>query len=246
MATLSDSTAKLAWASKNMLTLATALKSFFDSNPCEFYEESSHDKTQIDVKLRLSKPIPNEIAHIVGDIIHNLRASLDFAACDLAELNGATSLEGVYFPFGKTKESFEASSKEKMRKLSNRAKEHIRSLMPYRGGNEILWLIHYLDLGDKHRRLTPIGMVGSTGAKIDILTSGGIRLANPKWSSLMKGMRVATIQNNTQWTGQISANTTVSFGEVESISNMPVEPLVTSMVSECESALSSIRRAFFQ
>jgi len=246
MANLSDSTAKLSWASKHQLTLATALKSFFDSNPCEFYEESSHDKTQIHVKLILRKPIPNEIAHLIGDIIHNLRASLDFAACDLAELNGAASVDGVYFPFGKTKDSFEASSREKIRKLSSRAKEHIRNLMPYRGGNEALWLIHYLDLGDKHRRLTPIGMVGSTGAKIDALTSGGIRFANPRWESLTKGMRVATIQKDTQWTGRISAHTTVSFGEVESIANMPVEPLVASMVSECESTLTSIRTEFFQ
>jgi hypothetical protein len=35
---------------------------------------------------------------IVGDIIHNLRAALDLAACDLVRIRGGND-NGVYFPF---------------------------------------------------------------------------------------------------------------------------------------------------
>jgi hypothetical protein len=245
MANLVDSDSKLAWARQQLPRLRIELRSFFDSHPCEFFNELSPDKSQTFVKLKLTHSIPKDIAHLVGDIIHNLRASLDYSACDLAEANGAADVSNVYFPFGKTKESFEASAKEKLRKLSKEAREHIRALNPYRGGNEALWLIHYLDLGDKHRRLTPIGMSGSTGAKIDHLTSGSIKFASPKWESLAKGMRVATIATGSQWTGEISANTTVAFGEIESIAFIPVEPLMDRLVFECETTLAGIREKFF-
>ena len=245
MANLADSESKLDWARTRFPTLRDAVGRFVESEPCEFFNEPSQDRTNTDIKLRLKKPIPREVSHIVGDIIHNLRSSLDYAACDLAELNGAKAIESVYFPFGKTSELFEKSAKEKLRKLSPEAKEHIRTLKPYRGGNEKLWLIHYLDLGDKHRRLTPIGMSGSTGAKVDLMTSGGIRFAAPRWKSLRDGMRVATIQSGTEWTGEISAEFSVAFGDIESIASIPVEPLLEALINECEVTLRGIRAAFF-
>ena len=246
MANLVDSKSKLEWARTHLPTLKSALARFFESKPCEFFNEPSTDKASVHVKLRMRKPIPREISHLVGDVIHNLRASLDYAACDLAQLNGAKNVDGVYFPFGKTKETFEASASDKLRKLSKEAKAHIHTLKPYRGGNEVLWLVHYLDLGDKHRRLTPIGMTGSTGAHIELMTSGGISFATPKWDSLETGMRVASIQNDTQWNGKISAETTVAFGEIQSIAHTPVEPLVQQLVHECESVLAGIESKFFK
>ncbi len=176
---------------------------------------------------------------------------MDFAACDLAELNGASDVQNVYFPFGKTKESFVNSAKEKLKKVSKVARDHIHGLSPYRGGNELLWLIHYLDLGDKHRRLTPIGMAGTTGAKFDSIGgdgsggSFGIRMARPHWVALDKGMRVATIQKGTVWDGEFNANITVAFGQVESIAHRPLQPLMEGMIHECGTVLAGIRSSFF-
>lgn len=245
MANLADSKSKLEWARNHLPDIEVALARFFESQPCEFFNETSPDKSEVHVKLKLTKPIPREISHLVGDTIHNLRASLDYAACDLAELSGEKNIDNVYFPFGKTKEAFEANAKEKLKKLSKEASAHICALKPYRRGNEALWLVHYLDLSDKHRRLTPIGMTGSTSAHIEHMTLGGMSFAAPKWESLATGMRVATIQSDTLWTGKISAQTTVAFGEIQSIAQAPIEPLVQQLVHECESVIASIETKFF-
>lgn len=245
MSNLADAKSKLEWARKMMPELKSALANFFDAKPCEFFNEPCTDKSKTYVKLRLAKAIPSEFSHLVGDIIHNLRASLDYAACDLAELNGAKNVDDVYFPFGKTQESFEASAKNKLKKLSGKAKAYIHDIRPYRGGNEALWLVHYLDIGDKHRRLTPIGMTGSTGAHIELMTSGGISFAAPKWESLAVGMRVATIEANTEWNGKITAQVTVAFGNVQSIAHTPVEPLLEQLVRECEATVASIASTLF-
>jgi hypothetical protein len=197
MPALTDSLSKLERAKTLMQSLNSAIQRYLDSDPCEMYREISSKRYEEQIKIRITKPIPAEIAHIVGDLIHNMRASLDYAACDLAELNQATNADHVFFPFGKTEKTFEINLTKKLKKVSAEAKQFIRELRPYRGGNERLWLIHYLDLGDKHRKLTPIGMAGSTGANIDYMTNGSISLAAPRWESINNGMRVATIVTGT-------------------------------------------------
>lgn len=92
---------------------------------------------------------PEELAMILGDAVHNLRVALDVLANDTVALGGNIP-KGVYFPFAKDAADLEKQIKEKMKGATPEAKEFVRTLKPYKGGNEPLRALHDLDIQDKH------------------------------------------------------------------------------------------------
>jgi hypothetical protein len=106
--------------------------------------------------LRVTKDVPCLFAAIIGDVIHNLRASLDLLATELVLASGENA-NNVYFPFG----SDEAGLEDMIRKRHiDRAGEKIvnivKSFKPYKGGNTLLRALHDLDITDKHKSLIPV------------------------------------------------------------------------------------------
>jgi hypothetical protein len=109
------------------------------------------------LRLRFLTPFPAEIPAIIGDIVHNLRASLDLAICEAVVLGGGTVTENTRLPFCRTLEKLIAAiRKGAMEGASPAIAELVRSeVRPYEhGGNVPLWGLHALDLADKHRLLT--------------------------------------------------------------------------------------------
>ena len=104
----------------------------------------------------LAEPIPIELATIVGDIVHNLRTSLDLLASELVRMNGQSD-DGVYFPFATDANELEIAIK---RRHIDRAVadvvDLIRSFKPYIGGSADLRGVHDLDIIDKHQALIPV------------------------------------------------------------------------------------------
>jgi len=112
--------------------------------------------------VRVREEVPADFSAIVGDVIHNLRTSLDLLACELVRANGRSD-NGVYFPFAES-----AADLPRMirKRHMNRAKPEVVALIeesqPYIGGNRALRAIHDLDIMDKHQALIPtLDMVGA-------------------------------------------------------------------------------------
>jgi len=98
---------------------------------------------------------PPESAALVGDIIHNMRTSLDHMASELARLNDKSD-KNVYFPFAENAGELEEQIKRrKFTYCGSDAVALLRTFKPYRHGNEALRSIHDLDILDKHRSLIP-------------------------------------------------------------------------------------------
>lgn len=96
---------------------------------------------------------PEEHRLIIGDAMHNLRASLDALASELAVIHGRNP-KNVHFPFADSADTLEARIKSKyFHYCGNEAVNIVRSLKPFRGGNDDLRAIHDVDLVDKHNGL---------------------------------------------------------------------------------------------
>jgi hypothetical protein len=110
----------------------------------------------------------------VGDIVHSLRAALDYLAWQLVILNGREPNSGTYFPVGPIKTPTTAQAiKDRKTMREGQAKAFgtaamaiIESLQPNAAGNALtnlelhpLFLLHQLDIWDKHRRLHIVGGV---------------------------------------------------------------------------------------
>ena len=107
---------------------------------------------------RENEPIPTQWSAIIGDILHNLRASLDLVACDLHRLsNGKVNeLAGVQYPFCKTEADLATKMRERrLGNIGKQFKEIIEKTRPYQGGNPGLRAIHDLNVMDKHQMIVP-------------------------------------------------------------------------------------------
>jgi hypothetical protein len=106
-----------------------------------------------------NEAVADIIALLCGDAIHNLRSALDHAYWEIVSPHcSAGELRDVQFPF--------SSKAERLDKAIQRRKGHcagtgfycaVRNLKPYGdlGGNLLLFLIHEMDVTDKHKLLLP-------------------------------------------------------------------------------------------
>ncbi len=154
--TFASSRLKIDRAAYHADTLKQQFEEYRKSDPIRVTVWIADDPSYVNWKLEDVRPIPIEWAVIVGDIVHNLRVSLDLLASDLVSLNKA-DVDGVYFPFASKADDLDMMIKK--RRLDGaipEAVELIRSLKPYTGGNDILRGVHDLDISDKHRAIVPV------------------------------------------------------------------------------------------
>jgi len=109
------------------------------------------------LKFEVTKSLPN-IAPTVGDAVHNLRASLDLAACEIVRIGGGTPNRNTKFPFRKDrKELVNAINGGTIKTAGADIVDFIvDTVKPYKGGNDALIGLHYIDIMDKHVNMIPV------------------------------------------------------------------------------------------
>jgi hypothetical protein len=112
--------------------------------------------------LRIHDPVPLQWAAIVGDAIHNARASLDLLACLFVQRAGGTVSQATAFPFSKDAASLPAAIAARLSGADPTVKTFVNRLRPYPTGNPQLYHLHSLDILDKHRLLLLVGAATSS------------------------------------------------------------------------------------
>jgi hypothetical protein len=91
-----------------------------------------------------------------GAYINAIRSSLDIVSATLANRHCQALIDDAYFPVASSEKAF-ASGNYKghklIRALPAKERETIESLKPYKGGNDLLYALHHLDIVRKHQRL---------------------------------------------------------------------------------------------
>jgi hypothetical protein len=109
--------------------------------------------------VSFTEQMPFEFAAIVGDILHDLRSSLDHIAYYLVCVGQASQgpFPHVYFPIFESAQKYHANKLEKTKGMRPDALKAIDSVEPYSGGNgTVLWHLHKMNNVDKHRLLLPV------------------------------------------------------------------------------------------
>jgi hypothetical protein len=101
--------------------------------------------------------IPFEVLTSAGDVVHNLRGALDHLAYQMTMAHRPRTtdkeLRDIYFPIQKSKTAYEQAAQRYKKFFGAEAIELIDQLKPYKGGNEALYRLHYLNNFSKHRLL---------------------------------------------------------------------------------------------
>jgi hypothetical protein len=146
-------------AKAHVKELAAEIEAFKAKDPYVVVIEDDTQRSQRIWKLRVNHCVPEHLATIVGDVIHNARTSLDLLMCAVVRHCDPIrqSIKHVHFIVRETKAKFEADLPENIKGASPGAIKLIHDLKPYKCGNEALWRLHQLDVLDKHQAIIPVG-----------------------------------------------------------------------------------------
>ena len=134
---------KMKRAQHHLAELEATVQAYIATEPAKFETIVSGLIFRFEFNIRGA---PDAVSAIMGDIIHNLRTSLDLLACELCHDERAS------FPFSKREETLDATIKStRFDKAGDAAVKLLRECKPYIGGNVALRAIHDLDIQDKHR-----------------------------------------------------------------------------------------------
>jgi len=135
--------------------LERSIQEFRASAPYGFRIEDDSKTGDKIHRLDIRKATPDSFALSIGDVVHNLRAALDHLAWQLVIENSNTPTSGangtqfpIYLPSPKPK-----PNQGKIAGISPTAQTLIDAIKPYKGGNDDFWMLHQLDITDKHKIL---------------------------------------------------------------------------------------------
>lgn len=168
-----ESLLKLRRANKHIGELQEVRDNYVSSMPIyRVFAPSRQYEGRYEYELIISKLPPTEMAAIIGDVFHNLRAALDLLANELVRISGGNTKD-VYFPFAKSATALESQIKnKKFDRARPQDVDLLRSIKPYSGGNDALRAIHDIDIQDKHQMLMPfIGQLSHEGGGVGLYGS---------------------------------------------------------------------------
>lgn len=195
---------KLRRAADHVAEMERAINAYLSRNPVLVTYGPHKEPGYTKWDLNCIEGAPPYLSAIFGDIVHNLRASLDLMAVELVRLNKGNE-KGVYFPFANSAAELEAAIKDKkMHRAAPEVVDLVRSLKPYAGGNAALRYVHDLDVLDKHQMILPMAAwaysEGGSGVGMDHRSlvprhlGGGMRQINEAMPAEVPGTRPARIK----------------------------------------------------
>jgi hypothetical protein len=155
-------------AKKHIRDLEVARERFLAEEPARYSTKfDSQTGYELFYITDLRTP-PAEFGLIAGDVIHNLRSALDHLAWQLVLANGQTPGNQTGFPIFDEAAKYKAGRRRYVQGMAQSAVDAIDAAKPYKGGNDALWVLHSLDIADKHHALlTTVTSFVSASFRID-------------------------------------------------------------------------------
>lgn len=157
--------AKIGWAQHHLDTLKADIKTFFEGHRYVVHAEPDTERGCYVARLKNRPAIPaTEWALMIGDCVHNARASLDYIAWELAGADPAD--RQTQFPIFLTAAGYKSRGEMRVAALSQEARTLIEQVRPYHTDDpakHVLWALHELDAADKHKLLTVTAVMAQAG-----------------------------------------------------------------------------------
>lgn len=221
------------------------ISDYTGSVPCNLVVGPHPDNEGQHVAIaKVEDAVPNQIALIVADAIHNLRTALDHLACCLSVANGK-SLKGVSFPFDSDAKQFKSTAPKKVKKLSSAARRLIYRLKPYGGGNDFLYLLSKIDIRDKHRFVALCATyLGRWNGQFSCDHS--IQVNTKPFGSLNEGVHIFTFPSKAKFEQNLQITFSVAFADIEGTEGQPISTILHQFVDLTERIIGIFERRFFR
>jgi hypothetical protein len=158
---LDGASAKIDRAAEHLNTLSVEASRFLDPPPWDLYGEILHDPDRLAVTVGQKKEPPLRLGAIFGDVMQNLRSSLDYVVNELVVLNGEEPTDRTAFPIipETPKKIFKNATEQQLEGVADDPKKLIEELQPYNrtdAERDALIIVQEFSNRDKHRTITPL------------------------------------------------------------------------------------------
>jgi hypothetical protein len=222
--------------------IKTGVSAFFQSHPYAQVAERNARGFE-EHKIKLTRPIPDEITDLAYEAIEALRSALDQAVHPVAIACGVKNPDHILFPVADNASDFENVLKGRMKGVPPDIVTLFRSFQPYQGGNELIWALNRVRRQGTHRLIMPVGTV-SGGVVGNFQISSPMPLTvydKPKWDSEKNEAIYAVTgpRSNLQYNFEIAFY--IAFGQVEgALAGEPVIETLEDMIAEVERLVLAI------
>jgi hypothetical protein len=225
-----DAKLKIKRANQHIQELQMRLSAFLNTDFYRLHVEEEAKTGRHVLKFEQTNPLPEDIPLIIGDAMHNLRTVLDYVAFEIVtEAGGPTDY--VKFPVREDRDKLKAALTGGEMKVA--APDIIDLILdvvqPYPGGNgAALHVLHSLDVGDKHYKLTP---VISVAALTDVTgQAGGITFSKCTFGVGQGGkLNVVGMPGKFTFEGHGQPTFAVLFGKGQPFQGQPVIPTLQQL-----------------
>jgi hypothetical protein len=245
--------AKTERAKKHLRDLHQAYDGFMQLNPYGVVADNDPQTGERVLRARVSHEPPEAWSVVIGDIVHNLRAALDYLAWELVIAGGGTPGTGTHFP---VRYRPERTSGEHMNAIAAQvqgasadAVTLVDRIQPYHSSDpegHPLRLLHALDIRDKHQLLLVVGAaltqggVGVGDGYIEEMTIGSEHIEIP----LKDGAELLTLSGGSHVNMEAQYAFDVAFEKDGPGKGQSVIPTLNQLVGFVDGALTLFGRFF--
>lgn len=179
---LDDPRLTLAYAREHLDKLESAVRMRQVVNPNALSRHFDPDNRCYIFRYKLPEPPPLGVGLQLGDVVHNMRASLDHLVWRLARQQVEVPSTSVMFPVLKERDA--RTMKSRLEGVEATAKDEIDRLQPYQRGDraeeDFLWLLNKLCVIAKHRHINTVGAYASFEIVQPAYTTSEIKRVNER------------------------------------------------------------------
>jgi hypothetical protein len=164
-------TLKVKRAKEHFCELERQVRAFLATNPYRVACKVNPDTRKPTYYVASVDPTPQCLPLVAGDVIQNLMSALDHLAYQLVcsdTGDNPPNPNWIYFPIQDDAAKYDAKKRGKIEGAAQETIDAIDLLKPYKGGNDLLWMLYRLNNVEKHRLLLA---VGSAAAGVNIAQS---------------------------------------------------------------------------
>jgi hypothetical protein len=153
-------TLKVKRAKEHFADLDRQVRAFLATNPYRVACKVDPDTRKPTYYVASVEPTPQCLPLVAGDVIQNLMSALDHLAYQLVcsdTRDSPPNARWIFFPIQDDAAKYESKKRGKIEGATQDTIDAIDALKPYKGGNDLLWMLWRLNSVEKHRILLTVG-----------------------------------------------------------------------------------------
>ncbi len=149
---------KIERAKEHISNLETEITAFGKRDPYVTVPKIDAQTGEVIVNVRVHELPPLRWGAIAGDAAHNLRSALNVLWRTVYTVPILDENRKDDFPIFDSADAFKSRFGGKHQGARQPIVNLLKALKPYKGGNDLLWMLHVIEVTDKHQLLIPVFM----------------------------------------------------------------------------------------